>query len=104
MSRKRRRRKLSSSVSPASPRDRFCFTRRRGEAEKGPRFVSIPPMTDSTIQNKLFINGEFVDAQSGQTFATTNPATEEKITDIASAGEADVDAAVRAARAQMEPG
>src|SRR5258708_263549 len=59
---------------------------------------------DSTIQNKLFINGEFVDAQSGQTFATTNPATEEKITDVASAGEADVDAAVRAARAQMEPG
>jgi acyl-CoA reductase-like NAD-dependent aldehyde dehydrogenase len=59
---------------------------------------------DSSIQNKLFINGEFVDAQSGQTFATTNPATEEKITDIASAGEADVDAAVRAARAQMEPG
>jgi aldehyde dehydrogenase (NAD+) len=58
----------------------------------------------SEIQNKLFINGEFVDAQSGQTFATTNPATEEKITDVASAGEADVDAAVLAARAQMEPG
>ncbi len=59
---------------------------------------------DSTIQNKLFINGEFVDAQSGETFATTNPATEEKIADVALAGEADVDAAVRAARAQMEPG
>src|SRR2546423_11107225 len=56
------------------------------------------------MQNQLFINGEFVDAQSGETFATINPATEEKITDIASAGLEDVDAAVRAARAQMEPG
>jgi aldehyde dehydrogenase (NAD+) len=54
--------------------------------------------------NQLFIGGEFVDAKSGQTFATINPATEEKITDVASAGVDDVDAAVRAARAQMEPG
>src|SRR5881227_468023 len=61
-------------------------------------------MTDAAIQNKLFINGDFVDARSGETFATINPATEEKITDIASAGVDDVDAAVKAARAQMEPG
>ena len=59
---------------------------------------------DATIKNQLFINGEFVDAANGATFATINPATEEKITDVASASEADVDAAVRAARAQMEPG
>jgi aldehyde dehydrogenase (NAD+) len=61
-------------------------------------------MSDATIQNKLFINGDFVDARSGQTFATVNPATEETITDVASAGAEDVDAAVKAARAQMEPG
>ena len=54
--------------------------------------------------NQLFINGDFVDARSGQTFATINPATEEKITDVASAGPEDVDAAVKAARAQLEPG
>ena len=59
---------------------------------------------DPTIQNKLFINGDFVDARSGETFATINPATEETITDVASAGAEDVDAAVKAARAQMEPG
>jgi aldehyde dehydrogenase (NAD+) len=58
----------------------------------------------NTIQNKLFINGDFVDARSGETFATINPATEETITDVASAGADDVDAAVKAARAQMEPG
>src|SRR5438045_8424885 len=56
------------------------------------------------MQNQLFMNGEFVDARSRETFATINPATEEKITDVASAGVEDVDAAVRAARAQMEPG
>ena len=60
--------------------------------------------TQTSIQNKLFINGEFVDAKSGKTFATSNPATEEKIADVASAGVEDVDSAVRAARAQMEPG
>jgi acyl-CoA reductase-like NAD-dependent aldehyde dehydrogenase len=56
------------------------------------------------IQNQLFINGEFVAAKSGETFATINPATEEKIADVASAGVDDVDTAARAARAQMEPG
>src|ERR1051326_2402175 len=56
------------------------------------------------MQNQLFINGEFVDAKSGDTFPTHNPATEEKTPDVASASAEDVDAAVRAARAQMEPG
>src|SRR5438067_1156361 len=56
------------------------------------------------IQNQLFINGEFVDAKSGETFVTINPATEETVTNVASAGADDVDAAVKAARAQMEPG
>ena len=57
-----------------------------------------------SLRNQLFINGDFVDARSGQTFPTINPATEEKIADVASAGAEDVDAAVKAARAQMEPG
>src|SRR5207237_10591511 len=56
------------------------------------------------MRNRRFSTGDFVDARSGQTLATINPATEEKITDVASAGPEDVDAAVRAARAQMEPG
>src|SRR5438132_765733 len=56
------------------------------------------------IQHQLFINGDFGDARSGATFATINPATEEKIADVASAGVEDVDTAVKAARAQMEPG
>ncbi|HEX8171171.1 MAG TPA: aldehyde dehydrogenase family protein [Thermoanaerobaculia bacterium] len=58
----------------------------------------------TTMPNRLFINGDFVDARSGETFATINPATEEKLADVASAGAEDVDTAVRAARAQLEPG
>src|SRR2546421_4672253 len=63
-----------------------------------------PPPPKPSLQPRLFINGEFVDARAGEPFATSNPATEEKIADVASAGVEDVDAAVRAARAQMEPG
>jgi aldehyde dehydrogenase (NAD+) len=47
----------------------------------------------------LFINGEFVDALDGSTFATTNPATGENLAAVAHAGAADVDAAIGAARA-----
>ncbi len=45
----------------------------------------------------LFINGEFVDG-SGQGFKTISPATEEVLAEIAEATDADVDAAVKAAR------
>ncbi|MEU5867324.1 aldehyde dehydrogenase family protein [Nonomuraea sp. NPDC047529] len=45
----------------------------------------------------LFINGEFVDG-SGSPFKTVNPATEEKLAEVASASSDDVDRAVQAAR------
>ncbi len=53
---------------------------------------------------KLFIDGEFRDAEGGDTFASINPATEQTIADIASAGAEDVDAAVAAARTAFETG
>ncbi len=56
------------------------------------------------LQTRLFIGGEFVDARSGETFDTFNPATEERIAEVASAGQEDIDAAVAAARAQLQPG
>jgi acyl-CoA reductase-like NAD-dependent aldehyde dehydrogenase len=61
-------------------------------------------MSESTVQRQLYINGEFVDARSGATFTSINPATEEAICEVACAEAADVDAAVVAARAQLEPG
>jgi len=53
---------------------------------------------------KLFIGGKWVDAASGKTFPTINPATAETITMIAEGGERDVDAAVEAARQAFESG
>ena len=53
---------------------------------------------------KLLINGEAVDAASGRTYTTFNPATEEPICVVAEAGPEDVDRAVRAARAAFEGG
>ncbi len=47
---------------------------------------------------ELFIGGKFVQPATKQYFDTTNPATEQKISEIALAGERDVDKAVKAAR------
>jgi aldehyde dehydrogenase (NAD+) len=51
---------------------------------------------------KLLINGRWVDARSGKTFETINPATGELLARVAEADAADVDDAVRAARAAFE--
>jgi aldehyde dehydrogenase (NAD+) len=46
----------------------------------------------------LFIGGDWVEAASGESFETANPATGEALARIAQAGASDVDAAVAAAR------
>ena len=68
-----------------------------------PKFEYAPaPESRAVVDIKssygLFINGKFVEA-TGTPFKTINPATEEVLADIAEASEADVDAAVKAARA-----
>jgi len=47
---------------------------------------------------QVFINNEWVNASSGKTFPTINPATAEKIIDIQEGDKADIDKAVAAAR------
>src|SRR5580700_6097084 len=49
-------------------------------------------------RHELFIDGKFVAPTSGKYFDSINPATEEKLTEIAAANEQDVDLAVKAAR------
>jgi len=49
-------------------------------------------------RHELFINGKFVAPTSGKYFESVNPATEQTLTEIAAANEADVDAAVKSAR------
>lgn len=51
---------------------------------------------------KLLIGGQWVDAASGETFATLNPATGEELAQVAAAGKPDVDRAVGAARQAFE--
>ncbi|KJF20415.1 betaine-aldehyde dehydrogenase [Rhodococcus sp. AD45-ID] len=53
---------------------------------------------------KLYIGGEFVDAASGKTFSTYNPADGQKLTDVAHGQAEDIDRAVRAARTAFEDG
>lgn len=53
---------------------------------------------------KLFINNEFVESESRETFQTFNPATEELICDVASANARDVDKAVEAATSAFYDG
>src|SRR5882762_273338 len=50
----------------------------------------------------LFIDGEFTDAADGTVFKSVSPSTEEVLAEVARAGEADVDRAVRAARKAYE--
>ena len=51
---------------------------------------------------QLFINGQWTDAASGQTFDTPNPATGETLARVAEGDAEDIDRAVRAARAAFE--
>src|SRR5512135_1734265 len=57
-----------------------------------------------TFRTRAFIDGRFVDAASGETFATENPATGQVLTHVAAGGEADVDIAVAAARRSFDDG
>ncbi len=57
------------------------------------------PKTQTLPTQKLFIGGQLVEARSGETFATVNPATGETICHVHSAGPEDVERAVAAAEA-----
>jgi aldehyde dehydrogenase (NAD+) len=53
---------------------------------------------------KLLINNRWIASESGKTFATVNPATGEEICQVAEADAADVEKAVKVARAAFEHG
>ena len=63
---------------------------------------SPQPIQTTPRRCQLFINGEFVDAESGKTFNSPNPATGETFAEVAEADKADVDRAVAAARKAFE--
>jgi len=59
-------------------------------------------MSISVAQQKMYVDGEFVDALSGETMEVLNPATGEVIAEVPRAGQEDVDRAVAAAETAWE--
>ncbi|MFC7392101.1 aldehyde dehydrogenase [Scopulibacillus cellulosilyticus] len=53
---------------------------------------------------KLFIDGDYVDAISGETFDTLNPATNEKLASVANGSDADAKRAIETAQRTFESG
>jgi aminomuconate-semialdehyde/2-hydroxymuconate-6-semialdehyde dehydrogenase len=53
---------------------------------------------------KLFIDGEYVDALSGETFESINPATNEKLTLVANGSESDAKRAIQSAKTAYDSG
>src|SRR6202043_2496188 len=73
--------------------------------------TAVPaPSIDSNVSSfvarkqKLLINGKWVEAASGKTFATYNPATGEVLANVAEGDREDIDRAVKAARAAFQTG
>jgi len=67
---------------------------------------SAEHQADSFLRSshKLLIDGDWVDAASGQTFTTINPATEETLAEVPHGQAEDIDRAVRAARKAFADG
>jgi acyl-CoA reductase-like NAD-dependent aldehyde dehydrogenase len=63
---------------------------------------SAQTASETPRKYQLFIDGKWVDAESGKTFATPNPATGATLAEVAEADKADVDKAVEAARRAFE--
>jgi len=78
----------------ATPENKLAF-------DGGWEYAPAPESTEHAKIDKrygLFINGDFVAPEKGRYFDTLNPATEEKLSRVAAASDADVDKAVKAAR------
>jgi len=75
---------------------KFDSARNLAPAPESKSAASIKP------QYELFVNGKFEKPASKKYYHTINPATEEKLSSIAEASQADVDRAVKAARQAYE--
>src|ERR1051326_7916314 len=63
---------------------------------------STQPAAETPRKYQLFIDGQWVDAESGKTFETPNPATGATLAEVAEGDKADIDKAVAAARKAFE--
>ncbi|MDR9417491.1 aldehyde dehydrogenase family protein [Gracilimonas sp.] len=86
------------SYKPTSPNSKLDFAS-LWEYAPAPQDSDFAEVKD---QYDLFIGGKFVKPSKGRYFKSTNPATEEVITEFAEATQKDVDKAVKAARKAYE--
>ncbi len=65
--------------------------------------VTLDPHVKEFTQTpqQLFIGGKWVDAASGETFTTPNPATGAPLATVASGGAEDIDRAVKAGASRL---
>jgi acyl-CoA reductase-like NAD-dependent aldehyde dehydrogenase len=63
---------------------------------------SAKSASETPRKYQLFIDGKWVDAESGKTFTTPNPATGATLAEVAEGDKADIDKAVAAARRAFE--
>ena len=63
---------------------------------------STQTASETPRKYQLFIDGQWVDAESGKTFTTPNPATGATLAEVAEGDKADIDKAVAAARRAFE--
>jgi phenylacetaldehyde dehydrogenase len=72
--------------------------------------TAVPAAIDSSVsrfvaeKHKMLIGGKWVEAASGKTFATFNPATGEVLANVAEGDSEDINRAVKAARAAFDSG
>ncbi|CAL8095795.1 unnamed protein product [Orchesella dallaii] len=89
--------KVALSINVAAPLVSF------GRVKLSNRFIQLSKqvgiMSQSRmLHDKAFINGEWVHAKSGKTFAVTNPATQEVIANLPDMNHEDTEIAIQAAR------
>jgi acyl-CoA reductase-like NAD-dependent aldehyde dehydrogenase len=66
--------------------------------------TTAPALPEVLLPGRLFIDGEWQNAESTETFEVINPALAESCTEVAEGDQADIDRAVKAARAAFESG
>src|SRR6266513_893546 len=103
----------SARSAPAATRTRTTsrLTKDKREVARRPDTAAIPTAWDYApapesrevvhLQDRygLYIGGQFVEPLSNERYTTIDPAREEPLAEVAQAGKADVDRAVKAARA-----
>jgi aldehyde dehydrogenase (NAD+) len=102
-----RRKPSSRLIVPARQTTRAVVPLKERRLAFGDKWDYAPAPEDAknyviAPRHELFIDGKFVKPRSGKYFPSLNPATEDKLTEIASADVNDVDKAVKAARRAYE--